>query len=148
VNSNYPRLFLKPGREASLLRGHPWIFSGAVASVEGRPEPGDIVIAVSHQGTPISLGFYNPDSDISFRSLTADTSVSINDVFWRKRIQSSLALRKKVVPGGTTAFRLINAEGDGMPGLVVDRYSNYLVVSLATAGMEKHRKSILDVLSQ
>jgi len=148
VNCNYPRIFLKPGREAALLRGHPWIFSGAIASVEGRPEPGDIVIAVSHKGTPLSLGFYNPASDISFRLLTTDTTASINYVFWQKRIQSSLALREKVVPEGTTAFRLINAEGDGMPGLVVDRYDNYLVLSLATAGMEKHRKSILDVLSQ
>lgn len=148
MSQKYPRLFLKPGREASLLRGHPWIFSGAIASVEGRPEPGDIVIAVSHKATPLSLGFYNPVSDISFRSLTADTTVSINRSFWQKRIQSSLALREKVLPGGTTAFRLINAEGDGMPGLIVDRYSNYCVVSLATAGMEKHRQSILDVLSQ
>lgn len=148
MNCNYPRIFLKPGREAALLRGHPWIFSGAIASVEGRPEPGDIVIAVSHKGTPLSLGFYNPASDISFRLLTTDTTASINYVFWQKRIQSSLALREKVVPEGTTAFRLINAEGDGMPGLVVDRYDNYLVLSLATAGMEKHRKSILDVLSQ
>ncbi|MEN6319349.1 MAG: class I SAM-dependent rRNA methyltransferase [Syntrophaceae bacterium] len=148
MNCNYPRIFLKPGREASLLRGHPWIFSGAIASVEGRPEPGDIVIAVSHKGIPLSLGFYNPASDISFRLLTTDTTASINYVFWQKRIQSSLALRKKVVPEGTTAFRLINAEGDGMPGMVVDRYDHYLVLSLATAGMEKHRKSILDVLSQ
>jgi 23S rRNA (cytosine1962-C5)-methyltransferase len=116
--------------------------------VEGRPDPGDTVIAVSHKGTPLSLGFYNPVSDISFRSLTADTTVSISRSFWQKRIRSSLALREKVVPGGTTAFRLINAEGDGMPGLIVDRYDNYLVASLATAGMERHRQIILDVLSQ
>lgn len=148
MSQKYPRIFLKPGREASLLRGHPWIFSGAIASIEGRPEPGDIAVAVTHKGIPLSLGFYNPASDISFRLLTSDTTVPINHLFWQKRILASLALREKVVPEGTTAFRLINAEGDGMPGLVVDKYDNYLALSIATAGMEKHRQCILNILSE
>lgn len=148
MRQRYPKIFLKPGREASLLRGHPWIFSGAIASVEGQPEPGDIAVAVTHKGDPLALGFYNHVSDISFRLLTTDTSTSVNHLFWQKRIRSALALREKVVPEGTTAYRLINAEGDWMPGLVVDRYDNYLVLSIATAGMEKHRQTLLRVLSE
>jgi 23S rRNA (cytosine1962-C5)-methyltransferase len=148
MNQKYPTIFLKPGREASLLRGHPWIFSGALASVEGKPEPGDIAVAVSHKGVPLALGFYNPVSDISFRLLTTDTTVSINHLFWKKRIREALALRRKVVPDKTTAYRLINAEGDWMPGLVVDRYDKYLALSIATAGIEKHRKDILNILSE
>jgi 23S rRNA (cytosine1962-C5)-methyltransferase len=148
VRKKYPKIFLKPGREASLLRGHPWIFSGALASVEGKPEPGDIAVALTHEGFPLALGFYNPVSDISFRLLTTDTTTSIDTLFWQKRIRASIALREKVVPEETTAYRLINAEGDWMPGLVVDRYGDYLVLSIATAGMEQHRQHILDVLSE
>ena len=148
MSDKYPRIILKPGREASLLRGHPWIFSGAVASVDGQPEPGNIAFAVTNQGKPLALGFYNPASDISFRLLTTDTTATVNHLFWQKRIRAAVALREKVVPEGATAYRLINAEGDWMPGLVVDRYDNYLVLSIATAGMEKHSQSILKVLAE
>jgi 23S rRNA (cytosine1962-C5)-methyltransferase len=148
VTRKYPKIFLKPGREASLLRGHPWIFSGALASVEGKPEPGDIAVAVTHEGVPLALGFYNPVSDISFRLLTTDTTTSIDTLFWQKRIREAITLREKVVPEGTTAYRLINAEGDWMPGLIVDRYGDYLVLSISTAGMEQHRHGILNVLSE
>ena len=148
MTQKYPKIFLKPGREASLLRGHPWIFSGALASVEGKPNPGDIAVAVTHEGVPLALGFYNPVSDISFRLLTTDTTTPINTLFWHTRIRASLALREKIVPEGTTAYRLINAEGDWMPGLIVDRYGDYLVLSISTAGMEQHRHGILNVLSE
>lgn len=148
MNNKYPRIFLKPKREASLLRGHPWIFSGAVQSIEGHSKAGDIVVAVTHAGAPLALGFYNPTSDIAFRLLTYDTTISVNHLFWQGRVRKALALREKIVPEGTTAYRLINAEGDGMPGLVVDRYGDYLVISMATAGMEKHRQTVLQVLSE
>ncbi len=148
MNYNYPRIFLKPGREASLLRGHPWIFSGAIASVEGKPEAGDVAVVATRKGEPLALGFYNPLSDIAIRLLTTDTTTSVDRFFWQKRIRAATALRVKVLPGGTTAYRLINAEGDGMPGLVVDRYGDYLVLSIATAGMEKHRRTVLDVLTE
>ena len=146
MSHKYPRIFLKPGREASLLRGHPWIFSGAVSSAEGQPEPGDIVVASTHMGTPLALGFYNPRMDIAFRMLTADANESIDERFWQRRIRTSAALRQRIIPEGTTAYRLINAEGDGLPGLIVDRYEDYLVFSMATAGMDKHREMILSAL--
>jgi len=66
-NRKYPRIIIKPGREAALLRGHPWLFSGAVASVEGNPEPGETVVAVTHSGAPLAIGFFNPLSEITFR---------------------------------------------------------------------------------
>ena len=144
---NYPRIILKAGREASLLRGHPWIFSGAVAGVEGELEPGDIVIAASQEKHPLALGFYNPTSDISFRVLTNDTAAVIDDAFWQKRIRAAISLRRKLVPEGTTAYRLINAEGDWMPGLIVDRYADYLALSIETAGMERHREALVKALS-
>jgi len=146
MNFHYPHITLKPGREASLLRGHPWIFSGAIATVEGSPNPGDCVTAKSSKGKPLGVGFYNAKSDIAFRLLTTDPSAEIDAEFWRKRIAHAIALRERIIPPQTDAYRLINAEGDGMPGLVVDRYGSCLVISIATAGIEKWRTTIIESL--
>jgi len=142
----YPELILKRERERSLQKGHPWLFSGAVARVNGNPRPGDIVSAVTHSGEPVGLGFFNPATDISFRLLTTRVSGTIDGRFWEERILSAFKLRQRIVPPETTAYRLINAEGDGMPGLIVDRYGHSLVVSIATAGMETSRSAIVDGL--
>jgi len=142
----YPRILLKPGREISLLRGHPWVFSGAVASLEGHAKPGDIAVAVTSKGIPLALGFFNPESDIIFRMLSSDAALTVDQHFWRMRIRSAVSLRQKIVTTGTTACRLINAEGDGLPGLIIDRYDRYLVLSISTAGMEKHRQEILEAV--
>lgn len=147
MKHSYPRIFLKSGRERSLLRGHPWIFSGALASVEGEPEPGQVVCACTDQGQPLALGFFNASSDIVFRAVTTDTSTVMDDAFWRQKIRSALALRERIVPSETTAYRLVNAEGDGLPGLIVDRYGETLVVAVNTAGMEKHCKQIFHALA-
>jgi 23S rRNA (cytosine1962-C5)-methyltransferase len=117
-----------------------------VAKVEGEPAPGDIVLAADSIGRGLGLGFFNT-GDIAFRLLTGDSASRINADFWRGRIDRALALRKKVVPPETDAYRLINAEGDGMPGLVVDRYGRFLVFSIGTAGMEKWRETLIGQLS-
>ncbi|MBN1614193.1 MAG: class I SAM-dependent rRNA methyltransferase [Deltaproteobacteria bacterium] len=143
---NYPRIALKRGKENVLRRGHPWLFSGAVASVEGNPEPGDVVTAFSHEGTPLALGFFNSLTDIVFRTLTGDPSAVIDTKFWAGRIRAALELRRRVVPSNTDACRLINAEGDQMPGLIVDRYGSSLVISIDTAGMEKRRSLMIEIL--
>ena len=138
----YPRIMLKKGREAPLRHGHPWVFSGAVARLEGDPAPGDIVLAMDSIGRGVGLGFFNT-GDIAFRLLTGDASARIDADFWRRRIDRAAALRNRVVPPETDAYRLINAEGDGMPGLVVDRYGDFLVFSIGTAGMEKWRETLI-----
>jgi len=148
MKTNYPRLFLKPGREKALLHGHPWLFSGAVASVEGRPAPGDIVTVVDASSAPLGLGFFNPHSDIIFRFLSAAVDTRLDEAFWRERLRFAVELRRRMIPPETTACRLVNAEGDRMPGLIVDQYEDYLVFSLATAGMEKNRQFLLDGLRE
>jgi 23S rRNA (cytosine1962-C5)-methyltransferase len=148
MNSKKPRIILKPGRDRSIRHGHPWIFSGAVASVIGNPGSGDIVLAVSSDQEPLALGFFNDRSDIRFRVLTRHVEAPVDAGFWAQRIRSALEQRQRVVPPGTTACRLINAEGDGLPGLIVDRYGDVLVMTIATAGIEKHRSVILDQLRQ
>ena len=142
---NYPRIILKKGRDAALRRGHPWVFSGALASVEGKLEPGDIVLAADATGRNLGLGFFNT-GDIAFRLLTDNPAARIDAGFWRRRIEWALALRRQVVPPETDAFRLVNAEGDGMPGLVVDRYGDYLVFSIGTAGIEKWRETLIGLM--
>jgi 23S rRNA (cytosine1962-C5)-methyltransferase len=140
-----PRIILKKGRETPLRHGHPWVFSGALARVEGNPLPGDVVLAADSVGRPLGLGFYNT-GDIAFRLLTDDPAARVDADFWRRRIERAVALRKKVVSPETNAFRLINAEGDGIPGLVVDRYGGCLVFSIGTAGADRWREILIGLL--
>ena len=144
MRKHYPEINLKPGRDAPLRRGHPWLFSGALAQA---PPPelqaGELAIAVDATGRPVALGFCNPRSDIIFRLLTRETDAIIDGSFWRHRIRQAMALRARVVPAGTTAYRLVNAEGDMLPGLVVDRYGEQLVMSIETAGMECQREELI-----
>ena len=142
---SYPRIILRKGRETPLRHGHPWVFSGALARVEGNPVPGDVVLAADSAGRPLGLGFFNT-GDIAFRLLTDDPAARVDADFWRRRIERAVALRKKVVPPETNAFRLINAEGDGIPGLVVDRYGGCLVFSIGTAGVERWREILIGLL--
>ena len=144
--TDYPQLILKEGRERSLVGGHPWLFSGAVAKIKGRPEQGEIVVATTAEGQPLALGFYNTQSDIAFRMLTRDVAATVNQEFWQRQLRNAADLRNRILASDTTALRLINAEGDGMPGLVVDRYGDYLVMVISTAGMERRRETVIEAL--
>ncbi|KUG22794.1 lsu [hydrocarbon metagenome] len=143
---SYPEITLKKGREAALLRGHPWIFSGAVAAVKGNPVAGDIVLTKDSADKPLALGFYNPLTDIAFRVLTRKCEENVSQYFWQSRLHAAYKLRQKIIGEQTNAYRLINAEGDGFPGLIVDVYNGTLVFSIATAGMEKQKNHILSAL--
>jgi 23S rRNA (cytosine1962-C5)-methyltransferase len=143
----YRRIILKKGREAALRYGHPWLFSGALAPGEGRPAPGEVVLAADAGGKPLAVGFYGA-GDIAFRQLSDDPAVRIDAGFWRGRLERAIALRRLVVPPQTDAFRLVNAEGDQLPGLVVDRYGPFLVFSIGIAGMEKWRETLVDLLGE
>jgi len=143
---SYPEITLKKGREAALLRGHPWIFSGAVATVKGNPVAGDIVLTKDSADKPLALGFYNPLTDIAFRVLTRKSEENVSQYFWQARLHAAYKLRQKIIGEQTNAYRLINAEGDGFPGLIVDVYNRTLVFSIATAGMEKQKNHILSAL--
>ncbi len=138
----YPEIILAKGREAALLRGHPWVFSGAIAAVKGKPAAGDIVLAKDSGGNPLALGFFNPRTDIALRILTRNCEEKITSYFWQSRLNAACKLRQRIINEQTNAYRLINAEGDGFPGLIVDVYGSTLVLSIATAGMEKQKNHI------
>jgi len=143
---NYPEITLKNGREAALLRGHPWVFSGAIDKVNGKPSDGDVVLARDSRGKMLALGFFNSKTDISFRVLSRDCDKAVDAAFWNERIHAAFRLRQRLINTKTNAYRLINAEGDGCPGLIVDVYHDTLAISLTTAGMEKQKQNILDAL--
>lgn len=142
----YPEMILKKGREAALLRGHPWVFSGAIDAIKGKPDAGDIVLVKDSGGKPLALGFFNPRTDIALRILTRNCEGKITSNFWQNRLHVACKLRQIIINEQTNAYRLINAEGDGFPGLIVDVYGSSLMLSIATAGMEKQKNHILDAL--
>jgi 23S rRNA (cytosine1962-C5)-methyltransferase len=142
----YPEITFKRGREAALLRGHPWVFSGAIGAIKENPTEGDIVLAKDWAGKPLALGFFNPRTDIAFRFLTKNCDKIISADFWQGRLGSARELRQRIINKQTDAYRLVNAEGDGFPGLIADVYGSTLVVSITTAGMEKQKSHILDAL--
>ncbi len=142
------KLHLKKGREKSLRRRHPWIFSGAVEKVTGKPAAGDTVEVVDSSGKPLALAAWSPRSQIRGRVWTFDSS-PIDASFFGGRIQAALALREALPAAKhTNALRLVHGESDGMPGLVVDRYADVLVAQFLSAGAERWREEILDQLME
>ncbi len=144
----YPTASLKPHREESLLNGHLWIFSGALQQPPHWIEPGGLVDVKSATGQFVARGYYNPHTDIAIRILTHDAGEAIDEAFLRRRIRGAVALRQIFDPDQTNMYRLIHAEGDGLPGLVVDRFADILVAQIHTAGMERLRPLLLDALME
>ncbi|MFL5657407.1 MAG: class I SAM-dependent rRNA methyltransferase [Ktedonobacteraceae bacterium] len=144
----YPTASLKPHREESLLNGHLWIFSGALQQPPHWIEPGGLVDVKSATGRFVARGYYNPRTDIAIRILTHDPEEAIDSAFLRQRIRSAVALRQIFDPDQTNIYRLIHSEGDGLPGLVVDRFADILVAQIHTAGMERLWPLLLDALME
>ncbi len=138
---------LKTGREKSLLRRHPWVFSGAVSRVDGNPQPGQTVEILSDKQQFLARGAYSPISQIRARVWTFDPQEEVDADFFRRRIQAAIQKRVPLeLEKVTDAGRLIHAESDGLPGLIVDRYGSCLVVQLLSAGVDLWREMITDAL--
>lgn len=132
-----------------MQRFHPWIFSGAVAQVEGDPQSGDTVDVFGGGGQFLARGAYSHHSQILCRLWTWDQADVIDAEFFRKRMIQALDRRKKLVDRAiTNAFRLVHAESDGIPGLIVDRYADTLVAQFLSSGVEARRKMIVDLLAE
>lgn len=140
-------LTLHPGKEKSVLRRHPWLFSGAVAQLDGRARPGDTVDVVSHDGKPLARAAWSPASQIRARVWSFDPDETIDHAFFKRRVAAAVA-RRTALPelAGQPGLRLIHAESDGLPGVIADRYGDTVVVQLTTAGADKWRAAIADSL--
>jgi len=132
------RIHLQRGRDRSVRRRHPWIFSGAIAELEATEEarPGDLGIVLTADGTELGCAMVNPAVPLVARVLRFDGG-PIDGAYFRQRFRRAASLRADVIPEGTTAMRLFNAEGDGVPGLIVDRYGEFLVVQCVALGMSR-----------
>ena len=140
-------VILKEGREKSVLRRHPWIFSGAIREVAGNPGPGETVEVRSARGKFLAHGAYAAASHIPVKLWNFEESEAIDEAFFRKRLASAYALRKTIFHGTLPdAYRLVCAESDGLPGLIADVYGEYAVCQITGAGMERHRELIGNLL--
>ncbi|MBE0409237.1 MAG: class I SAM-dependent methyltransferase [Anaerolineales bacterium] len=138
---------LKPGRQKALLRHHPWIFSGAISGVHGSIENGETVDVIDSSGTLLARGAYSHYSQIKVRVWTWDVNEIIDETFFRNRIRRAIEFRQQFHSrSSSNAYRLINAESDGLPGLIVDRYGNLLVIQFLSSGPEIWRELIADLL--
>ncbi len=130
-----------------MLRRHPWIFSGAVQQVEGDPKSGETVPIYDHQGQFLAWGAYSPISQIRARTWSFKQDDVIDRAFFSEKIKKALQLRQQWIDAQTTnAYRLIHAESDGLPGLIIDRYNKSLVIQVLSAGAEYWRDVIVDIL--
>ena len=144
-----PAIRLKPARTKSVRNLHPWIFSGAIADVQGSPQPGSTVDVLSSEGDFLARGYYNARSQIRVRILTWDEDEEIVSAFWRTRLQRAIARRKALADDPqTTAYRLAFAESDGLPGLIVDVYGDWLVLQSLTAGIELWKPTLVELLME
>jgi len=144
-----PRLFLQTGREKSLLRRHPWVFSGAVARVEGNPCSGDTIQLCDEHGGFIAWAAYNSQSQIVARIWSWQAEETIDADFFQRKISNALAVRNDLKLGlHSNGMRLVHGESDGLPGLIVDQYANVLVLQLGSAGAERWRDTIADILQE
>jgi 23S rRNA (cytosine1962-C5)-methyltransferase len=140
-------IVLKKKRDKSLLRNHPWVFSGAIDTVEGTPLPGECVTIVSSGGEPLGIGAWSPQSQIRARVWSFDPDETITSTFFAARLARCIAAREVMAPG-CSAYRLVNAESDGLPGLIIDRYNDFLVCQFLSAGAEFWKKTIVEQLNE
>ncbi|MGE5218726.1 MAG: class I SAM-dependent rRNA methyltransferase [Chloroflexota bacterium] len=138
-------IYLKQGRERPVLNGHPWVFSGAVDKFDGDAESISAVDILDSKKNWLARGYYNPKSQIRVRLLTWQQE-TIDREFFARRLRQALDLRRRCLPAGTTAYRIVNGEGDFLPGLIVDRYAGFLVCQFYTAGLAQFRAEIIDAL--
>ncbi len=143
------KIILKAGREKSLLRRHPWIFSGAIADVAGGPARGDTVRVTAQDGRFLALAAWNPDANIRGRVWSCDESARIDAAFFRSRLAAAIAMRRRLQPrAAAEAERLVHGESDGLPGLIVDRYADVVVIQISSAGCERWREPIISALQE
>ena len=138
---------LKAGREKSVLRRHPWIFSGAVANIKGTPEAGATIDIYSNQGAWLARAAYSPQSQIVGRIWTFEQAEEVSAAFFHARLKQALVARQRLAAQNVTAYRVVNAESDGLPGVIIDRYGDFFVCQFLTAGADAWKAVIVAELA-
>lgn len=141
-------VIINEGREKSLLRHHPWIFSKAIQKADESLQMGQTVEVVNQAGEFLCYGLYSPNSQIRVRALSFDENVKITDALIASRVKDAISLRKNVFARGNDGVRLISSEGDLLPGLIADKYNEFIVISISSCGMERYKNIICQTLKE
>ena len=139
-------VYLKQGRERPVLNGHPWVFSGAIERIEGLEDEVGVADVFDNRKNWLARGLYNPKSQIRLRLLTWHKE-TIDGEFFARRLTAALESRERHLSASTDAYRVVNAEGDFLPGLIIDRYGALFVCQFFTAGMARFKNAIVDALN-
>ncbi|MGA3242981.1 MAG: class I SAM-dependent rRNA methyltransferase [Bacteroidota bacterium] len=135
---------LKKNEEHRILAGHQWVFSNEIKSIHGNPEAGDVIELLRHDEKFLGVGFYNPHSLIAFRLLSREQE-AVTFEFFEQRIAQALQLRKRLYPEAES-FRLVHGEADFLPGLIIDKYNEYISLQTLAVGMDRRLTLLCDVL--
>lgn len=141
------KLFLKKDRERPVLRGHPWIFSGAIERCEGDGTSAGTADIFDYKKNWLARGLYNPKTQLVVRLFTWEKE-ALDGAFFARRLRQAIGFRRAYLPPATTAYRIVNGEGDFLPGLIVDRYEEFLVCQFFTAGIESFKQDIVSALAE
>jgi 23S rRNA (cytosine1962-C5)-methyltransferase len=140
---------LKKGKEKAVRQLHPWVFSGALEAVKGKPVDGDIISLIDSNGDFLARGIYNSKSRVAVRLLEWNKDVDIDESWWRGRVAKAVKAREHLLnSSGTNTFRLIFSEADYLPGLIVDKYADFLSVQIHSTGIERVKPILLDELQK
>jgi len=144
-----PSVALKRKRAKPFHNQHPWVFTGAVLSVSGNPSPGDEVVVRADDGRFVARGLFNSNSNIRVRLYSWNEDTPLDREFWDEQIKAAVSLRSDYIQSeSTTAFRLINSEADGLSGLTVDRYGDWLLVQLTSLALAERKEILFDLLEE
>ena len=144
-----PSITLKPGKDKPVLNRHPWIFSGAIGKIPPEVKDGQVVDVTDSRGKFLARGYLNRRSQITVRLLTWDEAEQIDADFWTSRLQQSIERRQDLLrPKHSTACRLVHAESDLLPGLIVDTYGEFVVVQFLTLGIELVKPELVPILER
>jgi 23S rRNA (cytosine1962-C5)-methyltransferase len=139
---------LKPGREGPVRAGHPWVFSGAIGNISAKEPAGSLAHVVTANGQMLGTGYLNPACSIAVRMLIRSAqATAITPAFIRSRLERALTLRQSLIPPNTTGYRLVNGEGDFLPGFVIDVYDRFVVLQCLTAGADALRSVVVEAVA-
>ncbi|MEH6304476.1 class I SAM-dependent rRNA methyltransferase [Olivibacter sp. CPCC 100613] len=139
-------IILKKGKDKAAWQLHPWVFSGAIANIVGKPANGDVVHVYNDDREFIAYGYYNGESRVAIRLLEWDPAKEVGEIWWRERIRKAVNARNTIFDEATNTARLIFSEADFLPGLIADRFGDYISLQILTTGIERVKSIIVDEL--
>ncbi|WP_131537524.1 class I SAM-dependent rRNA methyltransferase [Pedobacter nototheniae] len=139
-------IILKKGKEKAALQRHPWVFSGALDKVKGKPENGDVVKVFAFDNEFLAYGYYNANSRVAVRLLEWDETQLINKEWYQNRLKQAIASRQFILSDETNTCRLVFSEADFLPGLIVDQYGDFLSLQILSSGIEKVKTDLVEIL--